>query len=92
MRIRWTDPATHDLTHICDDIAEHDAPAAARRVALAIFQGVDSLSQFPQRGRPGRKLKTRELVFPDLPLLAVYRIREDVIEIIRILHGAQDWP
>jgi plasmid stabilization system protein ParE len=91
MRIRWTGPATHDLTHICDYIADQDAPAAARRVALTIYQGVDSLSQFPHRGRPGRKQNTRELVFPDLPLLAINRIREDVIEIVRILHGAQDW-
>lgn len=61
------------------------------RVALAVHQGVASLRKFPQRGRTGRKLETRELVFPDLPLLAVYRIRKDVIEIIRILHSAQDW-
>jgi plasmid stabilization system protein ParE len=31
-------------------------------------------------------------VFPGLPFLVVYRIREDVIEINRILHGAQNWP
>jgi toxin ParE1/3/4 len=37
-------------------------------------------------------MNTRELVFPDLPFLAVYRVREDVIEINRILHGAQKWP
>jgi len=64
MRIRWTEPAARDLTHICDYIEERDAPATARRVALAIYQGVGSLTQFPQRGRPGRKLNTRELVFP----------------------------
>jgi toxin ParE1/3/4 len=92
MRIRWTEPAARDLTHICDYIEEHDSPARARRVALTIYQGVSSLAHFPQRGRPGRKPDTRELVFPGLPFLAVYRIREDVIEINRILHGAQNWP
>jgi plasmid stabilization system protein ParE len=92
MRIRWTEPAARDLTHICDYIEERDGPATARRVALTIYQGVGSLAQFPHRGRPGRKLNTRELVFPGLPFLAVYRRREDVIEINRILHGAQNWP
>jgi len=92
MRIRWTEPAARDLIHICDYIHEHDAPAAARRVAHTIHQGVGSLLQFPRRGRPGRRPNTRELVFPDLSLLAVYRIREEVIEIVRILHGAQNWP
>jgi toxin ParE1/3/4 len=92
MRIRWTEPASRDLTQISDYIEGHDGPSAARRVALTIYQGVDSLTHFPFRGRPGRRPKTRELVFPDLPFLAVYRIREDFIEIIRILHGAQNWP
>src|SRR5450759_3235914 len=55
MRIRWTEPSARDLTHICDYIEEHDGPAAARRIALTIHQGVGSLTQFPYRGRPGRK-------------------------------------
>jgi len=92
MRIRWTEPAAHDLTHICDFTEGHNGPAAARRVALTIYHGVSSLTQFPHRGRPGRKVGTRELVFPGLPFLAVYRIRAEVIEINRILHGAQKWP
>jgi len=92
MRIRWTELAARDLTHICDYIKERDSPETARRIALAIYQGIGALIQFPQRGRPGRKPNTRELVFLGLPFLAVYRIREDVIEIDRILHGAQRWP
>jgi plasmid stabilization system protein ParE len=27
-----------------------------------------------------------------LPYIVVYRIKADVIEILRILHGAQKWP
>jgi toxin ParE1/3/4 len=37
-------------------------------------------------------MRTRELVISGLPYLVVYRIRGDVIEITRILHGAQRWP
>ncbi len=92
MRIRWTEPAARDLTLICDYIDEHDGPVTARRVAVTIHEGISSLTQFPYRGRAGRKLDTRELVFPGLPFLAVYRVRADVIEINRILHGAQNWP
>jgi toxin ParE1/3/4 len=93
MRIRWTEPAARDLTGICDYIKEHDGPAAASRVALEIYGGVGARAQFAHRGRPGRKTGTRELVFPGLPFLAVYRVRNDVVvEITRILHGAQKWP
>jgi len=31
-------------------------------------------------------------VFPDLPFIAIYRIRGDVVEVVRILHGARKWP
>ena len=34
----------------------------------------------------------RELVLPSLPYIAVYRVKEQVVEISRIYHGAQDWP
>jgi len=89
MRIRWTESAVQDLKNICDYIGERSGPAEARRIALKIYQGLDSLTEFPRRGRPGRKPDTREFVFQGLPWLAVYRVREDVVEINRILHGAQ---
>jgi toxin ParE1/3/4 len=89
MQIRWTEPAARDLTAICDFTDEHDGPEAARRIALLIYENVSALVTFPRRGRkPG----TRELVFPVVPFLAVYRVQEDVVEINRILHGAQKWP
>jgi len=34
----------------------------------------------------------RELVFPGLPYVVVYRIQDQDLEILRIYHGAQDWP
>ena len=92
MRIRWTDAAARDLTGICDYISEHAGPATARRIALRIYNEIGLLKDSPHLGRSGRKTGTRELVFSSLPYLAIYRIREDVIEINRILHGAQRWP
>lgn len=92
MRIRWTEPAAQDLTNICDYIQEQDNAERAQKVALRIYEHVGMLAQFPYIGRPGRRPGTRELVFSGLPFLAIYRVREDVIEINRILHGAQRYP
>ena len=92
MRIHWTDSAVRDFTHICDYIEKYGSGAVARRVALSIHQQVEMLAKFPEHGRTGRKPDTRELVFTGLPYLAVYRVRGDSVEIIRILHGAQEWP
>lgn len=92
MRIRWTGQAVHDLTQICDYLEEHDSAVTARRVALSVYERMSALVKFPERGRPGRKSDTRELVFTGLPYLAVYRILGSVVEVLRILHGAQRWP
>lgn len=92
MHIRWTESAGHDLSVLCDYTEQHDGAEAGRRLARRIYERLGTLKQFPRAGRPGRKRGTRELVFLGLPFLAIYRVREELIEIIRILHGAQRWP
>ena len=92
MRIRWTESAVRDFTQICDYIGKHGSGATALRVAVSIHRQVDTLANFPESGRTGRKPDTRELVFTGFPYLAVYRVQRNVVEIIRILHGAQQWP
>ena len=44
------------------------------------------------RGRPGREEGTGEILFPPTPYVAVYRVREQTIEVMRIYHAAQDRP
>ena len=92
MRIRWTDPAVRDFTQICDYIDEHGSPVISHRVALLIYEAIGTLSRFPESGRTGRKPETRELVFTGLPYVAIYRITKNSVELLRILHGAQQWP
>ena len=41
-------------------------------------------------GRPGREEDTREILFPPTPYVAVYRVKERTIEVVRIYHAAQD--
>jgi len=92
MRTRWTEPVARDLTSVCDYTQEHNGPEAARKLALRIYEAVGFLPRFPHLGRLGRKPGTRELVLSGSPFLVVYRLRKDVVEIARILHGAQKWP
>jgi len=44
-----------------------------------------------RRGRPGRKPGTREITLGSLPVI-IYRVQNEAVEIVRILHGAQQWP
>ena len=59
---------------------------------LTLYRGISDLHSFPNRGRSGRIEGTRELVFPSLPYIAVYRLRNESVEVVRIYHAAQDWP
>jgi toxin ParE1/3/4 len=48
------------------------------------------LRSFPYGGRAGRLPGSRELVVA--PYIVVYRVKNELIEISRIYHSAQDWP
>jgi toxin ParE1/3/4 len=91
MRLRWTIPAAEDLYNIVQHI-QKDNPAAAAEVAETLYDGCGTLTKFPRRGRKGRIEGTRELVFPDLPYIVVYKVYDEILEVLRIYHGAQDWP
>ena len=57
-----------------------------------IAEQIDILLQHPQMGRPGRKQGTRELVISRTPFIVVYRLKGKRIELLRLLHGSQQWP
>ncbi len=87
--IRWTTDAVNQLEGIVKYI-QKDNPRAARKVAQTILRNIAKLKQFPRLGRPGEELEdTRELACP--PYVVVYRLKDDVAEILYIWHGAQDW-
>ena len=90
MLVRWTQPAADDLLHICDYTAERFGAAQARRVADAIYES--AAHKMPNRGRPGRKPNTREMIISGLPFVIIYRVGQEAVEIARILHTSQQWP
>jgi len=89
--IEWLPAAQRDFASIIDFIAT-DNPVAAIEQGDEIEAQVSSLLQHRQLGRTGRVKGTRELVIVRTPYLAVYRIKHGKIQILRILHGAQQWP
>ena len=90
MQLRWS-PAAEDLFRIIEYIRQEN-PAAAQRIAKAIYDSAGSLKSFPSKGRTGRVEGTRELPLPPLPFVVVYRVLKDIVEIADVVHGAQKWP
>lgn len=91
MRLRWTTPAAQDLYRIVRHL-QKDNPTVPVRVAGTIYDGCDSLKDFPYRGREGRIKSARELIFAGLPYIVVYRIKDEVVDVPRVYYAAQDWP
>jgi toxin ParE1/3/4 len=91
MKIRWSPESAADFAGIVDYISEQN-PSAADRIARTIYDSTTSLESFPRRGRPGRVEGTRELILSPLPFIIVYRIKDNLVEVARVLHGSQRWP
>ena len=91
MRIRWTPAAATDLHNINDYLKEHH-PRYRDPTVRKLYGTIRALKEWPGRGRPGREEGTREILFPPTPYVAVYRVREQTIEVMRIYHAAQDRP
>jgi toxin ParE1/3/4 len=87
----WLQRAIDDRDAQLDYIAQ-DNPMAAVSQGDRIAEQIEILQQHPQMGRPGRKQGTRELVISRTPFIVVYRIKAKRIELLRVLHGAQQWP
>lgn len=90
MRVRWTTPAADDLEASQTHYLEKN-PEAARKMAERVVASTKLLLNQPQLGRPGLRPTTREWVVRDTPYILVYRIHEDLVEILHVWHGAQNW-
>ena len=91
MDIIWLDRSRRELAHIYRYIAADD-PGAAPRILRRIHNAVTKLQESPNIGRPGRLPGTRELVVVGTPFIVPYRVRNGVIEILSVIHGARRWP
>jgi toxin ParE1/3/4 len=93
VNIRWSRGAADDVKSIVSYI-RRDKPGAARRIGQTIYERTRALSKQPFRGRRGKIQGTRELVLPPLPFIVIYRVDQirNVIEVLNVVHGAQDWP
>jgi toxin ParE1/3/4 len=88
-RIVRSPAAESDLIDIWLTIA-NDSPLAADRFLEAIADRILQLAAFPESGarRPDIATEARALTIGSY--LAIYRITEKHVEIVRVVHGARD--
>ncbi|HET8750550.1 MAG TPA: type II toxin-antitoxin system RelE/ParE family toxin [Sphingomicrobium sp.] len=86
-RIIWSREATDNLEAIVTYISAVN-PDAAVRIADRLVAVADSLTEFPERGRPGPE-GTREMTIVP-PYILRYSVDQDSVSILQIWHGARD--
>ncbi|MDC9837530.1 type II toxin-antitoxin system RelE/ParE family toxin [Rhizobium binxianense] len=91
MKLTWSAFALSDRDAIFTYI-EAENPSAAILVDERIVAAVRRLVDFPASGRVGRIAGTRELAINGTPYVAAYAITKTAVRILRVLHGAQEWP
>lgn len=91
MTLEWSILALTDRNAIFEYIEANNVRAAVA-IDNRIRKSVATLTQFPEMGRIGRIEGTRELVITRTPYVAAYRIVGETLRILRVLHGAQQWP
>jgi toxin ParE1/3/4 len=92
VRVHWTYTAIAHLLAIYEHIAR-DAPIYAQRIVDRLTRRSEQIATFPQSGRV-----VPEYGSPDIreaierPYRIIYRIREEQIDVLAVVHSAQMLP
>ncbi len=95
MQLNWTELAVKDLDYVESYIAEEGSPVAAIDLVIQIIDVTEKiLLQYPDAGRSGRVVGTRELVITGTSFIVVYRNHRRLgeLQVLRVLHNARQWP
>lgn len=90
MRLRLSRAALRDLTEAVTYVAA-DNLDAAERLRERLLAAADQLSRFPALG-PSEANGRRVFAVPGTRFRLIYRAGPAEIAILRILHGARQWP
>ena len=91
MQTRYTRLALSDLLRAYDYI-EADNPQNAREVIRRIEKSVETLAPYPLLGKQGRVAETREFFVTGTPYFIIYRVKQNVLQILTILHTSRKYP
>ncbi len=87
--LKWTPQALADVEANADFIAK-DSVYYAQIFARKVFKTVDKLTTFPMLGRIVPEINSeniREIILGNFRI--IYRVDEDVIEILTVYHSAR---
>ena len=92
MKVVWTDASIHELQALYDFIAQTSTFYASRIVDRLTRRSMQ-IESFPHSGRVVPEYEVdyiREII--EYPYRIIYRIREEYIEVLSVIHSARLLP
>lgn len=90
MRVHWTDTAQNHLDAIYQFIAQN-SPVYAKRMVDRLTRRSQQIAEFPLSGRAVPEYETKQIrEVIEGPYRIIYYINPDQIDVVAVLHGAQD--
>jgi len=86
VKLRWTPRAVADLEEISDYLLLVH-PKSWERLVGRIENTANYLLQFPHMGKTGLTPGTREFVLSGTPYILVFRLKDDVVQILSVRDG-----
>ena len=91
MMIYWEEEALNDREAIYRFLYTHN-PLVADKTDEIIEQRAEALHQQSLMGLVREPLPGRILVIPEISMLLVYKVSEEDVQILRVLHQKQQFP
>jgi len=92
MRVHWTENAIGHLVNIYEYIAIN-SPTYGMRIVDRITRRSEQIAEHPLSGRKVPEYEAediRELI--EKPYRIIYRIKQDQIDVVAVIHGARILP
>ena len=71
------------------DYLKRHYPHYRQSTMRKLYGTIRDLKHRPRTGRPGNEEGAREILFPPMPRVAVYRVTVQTIEFLGVYHAAQ---
>lgn len=89
-RLEWSQRALADVQSITDYYAEVAGLTVSWGARETIEATADRLTEAPVTYRPGKR-NTHEVPLPRFPYTLIYRVTDESIRIVRVMHQARDY-
>lgn len=91
MQVKWLKWALRNLEQARNYVFQ-DNPTAAQELIIKIQNAANQLQKYPFMGKNGRVECTKELIISNSPYILIYRVKEESVEVLRILHTSKRYP